>query len=79
MNELARLDLRGVICPLNFVRTKLALDKIDIGGTLEVVVDHGESAVSVSSSLTAEGHEVKEASDLSSTGVTLIIKKLTLL
>ena len=30
------LDLRGVICPYNFVKTKLKLDTLEIGSHLVV-------------------------------------------
>ena len=53
-----RIDLRGVACPMNFVRTKLALDELAIGQTLEVFLDDGEPITNVSRSLQDEGHEV---------------------
>ncbi|PIP67687.1 MAG: SirA-like domain-containing protein, partial [Candidatus Omnitrophica bacterium CG22_combo_CG10-13_8_21_14_all_43_16] len=33
----ANLDLRGVICPVNFVKTKLKLEEMNIGEILEVL------------------------------------------
>jgi sulfite reductase (ferredoxin) len=38
-----KTDLRGVACPLNFVKAKLELEKIEIGDVLEVLHDEGES------------------------------------
>ncbi|MFM8007316.1 MAG: sulfurtransferase TusA family protein, partial [Dolichospermum sp.] len=38
----AQLDLRGTPCPINFVRTKLYLEKMPPGGLLEVWLDAGE-------------------------------------
>lgn len=52
------LDLRGVVCPLNFVRTKLFLDKMTAGQTVSILLDGGEAVESVSASITAEGHEI---------------------
>ena len=37
----AQLDLRGTPCPINFVRTKLYLEKMPPGGLLEVWLDPG--------------------------------------
>ena len=52
------LDLRGVCCPLNFVKAKLAMDKIKSGGTIEFYLDDGEPIVNVTRSLKDEGHQV---------------------
>lgn len=54
------LDLRGVACPLNFVRTKLQLDKMKAGEELEVLLDSGEAIESVPPSIIEEGHKVLE-------------------
>ena len=52
------LDLRGVPCPLNFVKTKIQLDKMLSGQTLEVWLDPGEAIESVPPSVIEEGHKV---------------------
>ena len=52
------LDLRGVCCPMNFVKAKLAMDKIKNGETIEFYLDDGEPIVNVSRSLKDEGHQV---------------------
>jgi len=52
------LDLLGVSCPMNFVRAKLAIEKIDPGERLEILLDDGEPIVNVSRSLKDEGHRV---------------------
>jgi TusA-related sulfurtransferase len=52
------LDLRGVACPMNFVKTKLYIDKMPAGETVQVLLDDGEPVESVSESITAEGHEI---------------------
>lgn len=52
------LDLRGVKCPLNFVKTKLFLDKMETGQTVGVLLDAGEPVESVVSSIAAEGHKI---------------------
>lgn len=52
------LDLRGVACPMNFVKTKLFLDKLPANDLLKVLVDGGEPVESVCASIKEEGHEV---------------------
>jgi anaerobic sulfite reductase subunit C len=52
------LDLRNVCCPLNFVKAKLAIDKIKGGEAIEFYLDDGEPIVNVTRSLKDEGHQV---------------------
>lgn len=52
------LDLRGTRCPLNYVKTRLQLERMEIGERLEVWLDHGEPEAQVPRSLRMDGHEV---------------------
>jgi tRNA 2-thiouridine synthesizing protein A len=52
------LDLTGVPCPLNWVRTRLALEAMAAGETLDVLLDPGEPLDSVPRSAAEEGHRV---------------------
>jgi tRNA 2-thiouridine synthesizing protein A len=54
----AELDLRGVICPYNFVKTKLKLETMEQGQLLSVILDAGDPIRNVPMSVTNEGHEV---------------------
>jgi tRNA 2-thiouridine synthesizing protein A len=53
-----RLDLTGVPCPMNWVRTRLALEELAPGDSLVVVLDEGEPLESVPRSAAEEGHGV---------------------
>ena len=52
------LDLRGVICPYNFVKTKLKLDTLEVGHQLVVLLDDGDPIRNVPKSILNEGHQV---------------------
>ncbi len=52
------LDLRGVICPYNFVKTKLKLETMDQGQILAVLLDDGDPIKNVPRSVENEGHTV---------------------
>ncbi len=54
------LDLRGTPCPLNFVRTKLHLQRMPVGNLLEVWLDAGEPVEQVPDSLRSEGFLIEE-------------------
>ncbi len=57
-DEAPILDLRGVMCPLNYVKTKLKLEMMDHGDRLEVWLDAGEPIKNVPMSLRNDGHKV---------------------
>jgi sulfite reductase (ferredoxin) len=51
-------DLRGVACPMNYVKTKLKLEMMDAGERLEVWLDAGEPIKNVPLSLKNDGHKL---------------------
>jgi sulfite reductase (ferredoxin) len=51
-------DLRGVACPMNYVKTKLKLEMMDAGEHLEVWLDAGEPIKNVPLSLKNDGHKL---------------------
>lgn len=59
LNPDAQLDLRGTPCPINFVRTKLRLEKMAAGELLEVWLDAGEPIEQVPESLAMEGYKIE--------------------
>lgn len=70
-----KLNLRGVTCPINFVRVKLTLEEMEDGQILEVVLDDGEPIQNVPRSIKEEGHKIIKAERLSDGCFRLIIKK----
>ena len=71
------LDLLGVCCPMNFVRAKLAIDKISAGERLEILLDDGEPLVNVTRSLKDEGHRVLSVNPENGTFRVLVEKRWT--
>ncbi|MEA2645126.1 MAG: hypothetical protein QOE92_209 [Chloroflexota bacterium] len=59
-DEAQPLDLRGTPCPLNYVKTRLRLERMALGDPLEVWLDLGEPAEQVPRSLRMDGHDVAE-------------------
>lgn len=52
------IDLRGVSCPTNFVKAKLALEEVDNGTVVRILLDDGEPVKNVPRSLKADGHRL---------------------
>jgi tRNA 2-thiouridine synthesizing protein A len=70
----AELDLRGVICPYNFVKTKLKLETMGAGQVLAVILDDGEPIRNVPRSVRDDGHTVLRQEPLDQ-AYRVIIKK----
>ena len=68
-----RLDLRGTPCPVNYIRTRLALEALPAGASLEVWLDRGEPERMVSEGLRHEGHAV-QLDPLDDEAVRLIVR-----
>lgn len=78
MNEVQpdeSLDLRGVLCPLNFVKIKLRLEEMDEGQILQVVLDDGEPMRNVPRSLKEEGHRIIGVLRLENEAYRLTVRK----
>ena len=69
------LDLRGVKCPLNFVKIKLQLEKMNTGQVLEILIDEGEAVESVPPSVIQEGHKILEQYEYEQYSLLLIKKQ----
>ena len=62
-----KIDLHGVTCPMNFVKTKVALASLAAGDLLEVILDEGEAILNVPRSVKEEGHQVVKVESLGET------------
>jgi TusA-related sulfurtransferase len=54
----ASIDITNVVCPITFVKTKVALEELADGDVLEVRLNEGEPVQNVPRSLKDEGHKV---------------------
>jgi tRNA 2-thiouridine synthesizing protein A len=52
------LDLTGTPCPLNWVKAKLALEEMEPGEEIVLLLDPGEAIESVPQSAREDGHDV---------------------
>lgn len=52
------IDIKGQICPYTFVRSKLTLEKMQLGQVLEIVTDHKPASENVPRSMENEGQKV---------------------
>ncbi len=71
-------DLRGVACPMNYVKTKLKLEMMDAGEQLEVWLDAGEPIKNVPMSLKNDGHKLllQEALEADAAHYRILVEKV---
>jgi len=69
------LDLTGVACPMNFVKTKLKLETLPAGAHLSVILDDGEPITNVPRSLEEQGQKVLEQEKISDGQWKILVEK----
>jgi tRNA 2-thiouridine synthesizing protein A len=69
------LNLKGEVCPYTFVKTKLALEMMEPGQVLQVIVDHLPAVENVPRSVTNEGHEILNVSQVNDTDWEIVVRK----
>ena len=68
------LNLKGKVCPYTFVESMLALEEMEIGQVLRVIVDYTPSACDVPKSLTREGYEILDVSKINETDWAIVVR-----
>jgi TusA-related sulfurtransferase len=69
------LNLHGEVCPYTFVKSKLALEDMQPGQILRVIVDNPESAENVPRSLANEGNEVLSVGPAGAGSWSILVRK----
>jgi sulfite reductase (ferredoxin) len=70
------MDFRGVGCPMNFVKTKIALSPLKAGQKLQIFLDNGEPIQNVPNSVKLEGHKVLEQKQMAEGHWHVLIEKV---
>ncbi len=69
------IDLKGEVCPYTFVKSKLALEEMNLDQVLEVVVDHEPAVENVPRSLKNEGQKILTVDKINDTDWKILVKK----
>jgi TusA-related sulfurtransferase len=70
------VDITDVVCPVTFVKTKVALEEIDEGQILKVHLNDGEPVQNVPRSVKDEGHKILKLVDNEDGTYELYIQKV---
>jgi tRNA 2-thiouridine synthesizing protein A len=63
-DDIERLDLRGIKCPLNWAHAKVRLETMRRGQTLELTIDDPRGARDIPRAAEAEGYAVGEVQSI---------------
>ena len=70
------VDITDKVCPLTFVKTKVALEELDDGEVIAIRMNDGEPVQNVPRSVKEEGHQILKLVDNEDGTYDLIVKKL---
>ena len=76
MNVDKELDIRGEVCPFTFVKSKLVLERMNVGEVLRVLLDYPPSVENVPKSMREEGQEVLAVNKLDDNTWEVLIRKV---
>ncbi|GHV57519.1 transcriptional regulator [Deltaproteobacteria bacterium] len=70
------IDLTDVVCPITFVKLKVALEELEEGQALAARINEGEPVRNLPRSLKDEGHKVLALSDNGDGTYQLLVRKV---
>ena len=70
------VDITDVVCPVTFVKAKVALEELDDGQVLAVRLNAGEPLQNVPRSIKEEGHQILKLIDNGDDTYTLYVRKV---
>lgn len=71
-----RLDITDVVCPITFVKAKVALEELEEGQILSIRLNDGEPVQNVPRSLKDEGHKILKLINNEDGTYDLIVEKV---
>ena len=70
------IDLRGEVCPYTFVKSKLALEEMEVGQVLRIVLDHLPAVDNCPRSFYNEGQTIVGVEPVSETDWIVAVRKV---
>ena len=70
------VDITDVVCPVTFVKAKVALEELDDGQILGIKMNDGEPVQNVPRSIKEEGHKILKLFDNEDGTYTLFVRKV---
>ncbi|MCR4895443.1 MAG: sulfurtransferase TusA family protein [Lachnospiraceae bacterium] len=71
-----QVDITDVVCPITFVKAKVAIDELEDGQVIAVRMNDGEPVQNVPRSIKEEGHQILKLADNEDGTYTLYVRKV---
>lgn len=71
-----QVDITDKVCPLTFVKAKVALDELEDGEVIAIRMNDGEPVQNVPRSIKEEGHQILKLVNNEDGTYSLIVKKI---
>ena len=71
-----QVDITDVVCPITFVKAKVALEELDDGQILAIRMHDGEPVENVPRSIKYEGHQILKLEENGDGTYTLLVRKV---
>ena len=71
-----RVDITDVVCPVTFVKAKVALEELEDGDVLSIRMNDGEPVQNVPRSIKEEGHQILKLLNNGDGTYDLIVRKV---
>ncbi len=71
-----QVDITDKVCPLTFVKAKVALDELEDGEVIAIRMNDGEPVQNVPRSIKEEGHQILKLVNNEDGTYNLIVKKV---
>jgi tRNA 2-thiouridine synthesizing protein A len=69
------INIKGLVCPYTFVKAKLAIESMEVGKVLEILLDYEEASRSIPKSMEDHGQKVLKVEKINDTDWKLLIRK----
>jgi tRNA 2-thiouridine synthesizing protein A len=69
------INIKGLGCPYTFVKAKLAIESMEVGEVLEILLDYEEASRSIPKSMEDHGQKVLRVEKINDTDWKLLIRK----
>ncbi len=70
-----KINIKGLVCPYTFVKAKLAIESMEVGQVLEILLDYEEASRSIPKSMEDHGQTVLKVEKTNDTDWVLQIRK----
>ncbi len=70
-----KINIKGLVCPYTFVKSKLAVEDLEVGQVLEILLDNEEASRNIPKSMEDHGQKVLKVEKVNETDWIIQVRK----